>query len=205
MGKVWVEFQASISIFIELNSHLQAFLSTVPFQTLIIPLVVRRKNTVGLFRSITDFFVFVYYVRLRQPIFRTFAGFWVWGWSVVSDIVLKKKHPRIWRSEHSFHSWCFWRSKYGIVIDPLSHWRIIIMLFIFAKTWRTSRTSCSYCKNWSLQVALIVHLLSLDISSATYCATGRTVHLCYRTAEHIRFKYLASWLGYMNWLSIKAT
>lgn len=56
MGKVWVEFQATISIFIELNSHLQAFLSTVPFQTLIIPLVVRRKNTVGLFRSITDFF-----------------------------------------------------------------------------------------------------------------------------------------------------
>lgn len=75
MGKVWVEFQATISIFIELNSHLQAFLSTVPFQTLIIPLVVRRKNTVGLFRSITDFFVFVYYVRLRQPIFRTLAGF----------------------------------------------------------------------------------------------------------------------------------
>lgn len=105
------------------------------------------------------FFVFVYYVRLRQPIFRTLAGFWVWGWSVVSDIVLKKKHPRIWRSEHSFHSWCFWRSKYGIVIDPLSHWRIIIMLFIFAKTWRTSRTSCSYCKNWSLQVALILTLI----------------------------------------------
>lgn len=165
----------------------------------------KKKNTVGLFRSITDFFLFVYYVRLRQPIFRTLAGFWVWGWSVVSDIVLKKKHPRIWRSEHSFHSWCFWRSKYGIVIDPLSHWRIIIMLFIFAKTWRTSRTSCSYCKNWSLQVALIVHLLSLNMSSATYCATGRTVHLCYRTAEHIRFKYLASWLGYMNWLSIKVT
>lgn len=178
----------------------------MPFQTLIILSEVQRKNVSGVIPFYNGIlFSFVYYARLRQPIFRTLAGFRVWGWSVVSGIVLKKKHPRIWRSEHSFHSWCFWVSKYGIVIDPLSHWRIIIMLFIFAKTWRTSRASCSDCKNGSLQVALIVHLLSLDMSSATYCATGRTVHLRYRTAEHIRFKYLASWLGYMNWLSIKAT
>lgn len=60
VGKVWVEFQATISIFIELNSHLQAFLSTVPFQTLIILSVVRRKKYSGVIPFYNGFFFFLF-------------------------------------------------------------------------------------------------------------------------------------------------
>lgn len=59
---MWVEFQAAISIFIELNSHLRAFLRAVPFQTLIILSEVLRKNVSGVipFYNGIPFFFFLF-------------------------------------------------------------------------------------------------------------------------------------------------